>query len=152
PLLVVDGDVGKNLAIDLDVGAPQTIHEPAVRQPVRPRGRVDPHDPQRAELTLALPAIAVRILAGLDDGLLRDPVDLAPRAVVALRLIEHLPVPGLGDDAPFDSGHPASPSCTAASCARPERPHRRPARSDEAGAYASESSSSGCDSGATARA
>src|SRR5690606_24868956 len=47
PLLVVDGDVGKNLAIDLDLGAPETVHEPAVGQPVCARGRVDPRDPQR---------------------------------------------------------------------------------------------------------
>src|SRR5690606_31193629 len=152
PLLVVDGDVGKNLAIDLDLGAPETVHEPAVGQPVCARGRVDPRDPQRAELALALTAVAIRVLAGLDDRLLRDPVNPAPRPVVTLRLVEHLAVAGLRDDASFDSGHPAPPSCTAASCARPARPAGPPARSDEAAAYASATSSSGCDSSETARA
>src|SRR5690606_28293134 len=109
---------GENLPIDLDVGAPQAVHEPAVRQAVGARRGVDPRDPKRAELPRALTAVAVRILAGLDDRLLRDPVDLASRAVVALGFVEHLAVPRLRDDAAFDSGHPWSPSCTAASCAR----------------------------------
>src|SRR5690606_24698174 len=129
PLLVVDGDVGQDLPIDFDVGAPQAVHEPTVRQAVGARRGVDPRDPERAELPLALTAVAVRVLAGLDDGLLRDPVNLAPRAVVALGFLEDLTMPRLRDDAPLDSGHRWSPSCTAASYGRPARRARPSARS-----------------------
>ncbi len=54
---------------------------------------IDTGDPQRAELTLALPAIAIRVLAGLDDRLLGSLVKLAARAVIALRFLEDFLVP-----------------------------------------------------------
>ena len=76
-LLVVHRDVGEDLAIDLDLGEREPVHQAAVRQPVRARRGVDARDPQRAELALAHAAVAERVLPRLDDGLLRGAEDLA---------------------------------------------------------------------------
>ena len=51
---VVDGDIREDLAVDLDARRTETAHEPRVREPVRPDRRVDPRDPQSAELRLAV--------------------------------------------------------------------------------------------------
>ena len=73
---VVVGDIRQHLAVDLDPGLLQPIDQPAVGQAVLAGGRVDTGDPQGAELALLLAAVAVGILAGLDDRLLGDTKDL----------------------------------------------------------------------------
>src|SRR5690606_392024 len=57
------------------------------------------------ELTLALAAVAIGILAGLDDRLLGDPVDLAAGTGVALRLVHYLLVSGVRLHTTFYSCH-----------------------------------------------
>jgi hypothetical protein len=53
-LLVGDGEVGEDLAVDLDPGQLQTLDQPVVGEPVRAGRRVDPGDPQLAEVALAV--------------------------------------------------------------------------------------------------
>src|SRR5690606_29194073 len=89
-LRVVHGDVRQHLAVDVDLRLVQPVDEAAVGQPVQARRGVDARDPERAEIALALAPVAVGVLPRLDDGLLRDPEDLAAGAVVALRLVEDL--------------------------------------------------------------
>ena len=54
-------DLCERLAVELDPGQAHPGHEAVVREPVRPRGRVDPHDPERAERPLLRLAVAVRM-------------------------------------------------------------------------------------------
>src|SRR5687768_11819996 len=102
---VIHGDVGEGLAVDLDAGRLGAGDEPAVREPEAAGSRIDALDPQRAVVALLEPPPHVRVLAGLDDRLLRDAVDLAPGVVVALRLLEDLLVPAPRDDTTFHSCH-----------------------------------------------
>src|SRR5688572_2128959 len=51
---VVHRDVRQRLAVQLDAGLQQAVHEAAVAQAVHAGGGVDAHDPQRTELALAL--------------------------------------------------------------------------------------------------
>src|ERR1700752_62708 len=67
---VADGDVREDLAVELVAGELQAMHELAVAQPVQPRCRVDAGDPQLLEVALAVAAIAVAVLVGLEHGLL----------------------------------------------------------------------------------
>ncbi len=58
---VVHRDLGEHLAIDLDPGRLEPVHEGVVRDAVLPRRRVDARDPEPAHVALALLAIAVRV-------------------------------------------------------------------------------------------
>lgn len=69
------------------------------------RGRIDADDPQGTELALFLAPIPIGILAGLDDGLLGDSIDLTAGAIVALGLFQHLFVTGVCCNAPLDTRH-----------------------------------------------
>src|SRR5664279_172843 len=58
---IANGEVGQHLAVDLDIRLLQALDEPSVGDTVQAGGRVDPDDPQRAHLALALLAVAGRI-------------------------------------------------------------------------------------------
>ena len=88
-------DVGEHLAVDLEAGQLEAGDQLAVRQAVNARSRVDARDPQRAQVALLGAAVAVRVLAGLDDRLLRRANNLATGVVVALRLLQNLLVTAL---------------------------------------------------------
>src|SRR5215472_2660926 len=105
---VVHRDVGEHLAVDLDAGLVQSVDDAAVGKAVDTRRRVDARDPQRAELTLVLPPVAVGVLPRLDDGLLRRAIDLAPGVVVALRLAKNFLVTAAGRHATLYSCHSAA--------------------------------------------
>src|SRR5688572_4084075 len=144
---VVHGDVGERLAVDLDAGRLDAGDEPAVREPEAAGSRIDALDPQRAVVALLQPPTHVRVLAGLDDRLLGDAVDLAPGVVVALRLLEDLLVPAPRDDTTFHSCHftslvsVATGIRRAAAAARAGRRRSRgPSSRRAAGACASSSS------------
>ena len=88
--LVLDGQFGQDLAIDGDARLVEPVDETTVREAVLAGRSVDSGDPERPELALALPAVPVCVLAGLDDRLPGDAIAAAARAVVALRLLEDL--------------------------------------------------------------
>src|SRR5690606_7998047 len=67
---VVDGQVGEDLAIDLDLGGLQTLDEPVVRDALGAGGRVDPLDPQTTEVALLGLAVVVRVDQRVGDLLL----------------------------------------------------------------------------------
>src|SRR5262245_66451567 len=75
---VVHREIGERLAVDLDAGGLDAGDEPAVGEPESACRRVDALDPQRAIVALLQAPSRVRVLARLDDGLLRDAIDLAP--------------------------------------------------------------------------
>src|SRR5690625_4957749 len=108
-LLVVDGQVGQNLAVQSDFRLAQTCDQPAVAQAVCPAGCIDPGNPQRAKLPLALAAVTVGILTSLDDRLLGH--SEGPRAgpVVAPGLLEDLFVTTTRHHTAFYTSHVLHP-------------------------------------------
>ncbi len=82
---IVNGQIREHLAIDLELCFQQPVDQTAVGQAVQACGCVDTRNPQRAELALFLAAVAIGVLARLDDCLLGGPIDLAAGVVIALR-------------------------------------------------------------------
>src|SRR5258708_19769146 len=60
PRRVSHGEIGENLAVDLNAGSLEPVHQLTVRHPRVARGRADALDPQRAELAFPDAAVAVR--------------------------------------------------------------------------------------------
>src|SRR3989442_3563932 len=87
---VVERERGQDLAIDLDPGGFEPAHQLAVGEPVRARRGVDAHDPQRAQVALALLAVAVGAGEAALDGLARLSVRPSPSADEPLRLLHGL--------------------------------------------------------------
>src|SRR5690606_25511044 len=106
--LVEDSDVRQGLAVEVNVGLLQSVHETAVRHAVHARARIDARDPQAAEDALLVATITVGVLARLDHRLLGDAEDLATRVVITLGLAQHLAVARPGDGASLDSCHDSS--------------------------------------------
>src|SRR5580704_12798056 len=107
---IVYGDIGEHLAVDLDSSLQEAVDDPAIAQTVDARSSVDTRDPQSAELALLRAPVAVSVLAGLDDRLLRYAINLAPGVVIALRLTKNFLVTAPGRHATFDSCHVRSAS------------------------------------------
>src|SRR5919112_4008898 len=61
-LRIAHGDIGQDLPVDLDAGLAQPVDEHVVAHVVLPRGGVDAHDPEAAEIALLILAIAIRVL------------------------------------------------------------------------------------------
>src|SRR5581483_7484933 len=116
-----------HLAVQGDPGLPQPAHEARVREVERPAGRVDPDDPEGAELALPGPAVAVGEREGAGDRLGGRLVEAAAAAPVALGLLEDL-LPALaGLGAALGAWHgDLAPSASLGPGGRP--PRRRPAR------------------------
>src|SRR5690348_15945778 len=102
---VVHGEIRQHLAVDGDAGFVEARDQAAVGQSELARGRVDAHDPQRAELALLLLAADVGVLLGLGDGLLGNAIDLAAGVVVALGGLPGFLVTRTRGDATLDSCH-----------------------------------------------
>src|SRR5436305_15069155 len=81
---VAHGDVGEDLAVELDARLAQAVHELAVGEAFAARGSVDPRDPQSPQVALAVAPIQVRVGVGLEQLLLRALVRGVPLAAVAL--------------------------------------------------------------------
>src|SRR5690606_13082745 len=105
----VHGQLGEDLAIDLDAGLQQAMDQDAVGQALLAGRGIDARDPQCAEVALLLAAIAVGILPGLDDRLVGRAEYLAAGVVITLGLGQDLLVSASGDDAAFDSCHVSIP-------------------------------------------
>src|SRR3979409_2479245 len=86
---VADGDVGQHLAVELDLGQLQAVHQLAVAHALLAGGGVDALDPQAAELALAVLAVAVGVGARLEQLLLRPLVARVLLAAVALGALQH---------------------------------------------------------------
>src|SRR5918993_218585 len=69
-LALVHRDVGQDLAVEIDSGELQAVHELAVGQAFLADGGIDALDPERSERALLHLAVAIGVLAGLLDGLL----------------------------------------------------------------------------------
>src|SRR5437763_10313125 len=99
------GQIGEDLAVDVDLGRPEPGHEAGVGHFVLPAGGVDPHDPQPAELALADPAVAVGVDAGVHDLLVGRLEAAAPVAAVPLGRLENGAAVLLAVNGALDPGH-----------------------------------------------
>src|SRR3954464_11479939 len=107
---VVVGDIGQDLAVDVDAGFPDPVGELAVGQAVRTRGGVDTGDPQLAEDALLGTTVAVGILPRLHHRFLGDAEDVTAAAAETLGEREDLLVTGACRYTTFDARHVCSPS------------------------------------------
>src|SRR5207253_8828615 len=94
-----------DLAVDLDAGLAEPVHQAAVGQLVLSRGGVDPCDPEAPEVRLAAAAIAVGVLLGALDRLLRRLPQLGAPAKVALGELHDLVLALQARDVALDAGH-----------------------------------------------
>jgi len=90
PFRIGDGDVGQDLAVDLDIGLFETENEAAVGPPVQSLGIMDTCNPSVAEITF--------LYATIPEGIIECPVNsfgstaeqLAPCAPVTLGKFQYL--------------------------------------------------------------
>jgi len=101
----VNSDIGKNLAINLDIRFLQAIHKTAVAQAIHACRGIDTGNPQCAELAFFLAAIAVGVLAGLIHSLLGYTINILARTAVTLGAINYFLVTSVCNDTAFDSWH-----------------------------------------------
>src|SRR5436190_23082448 len=102
---IAHGDVGQDLAVELDAGQLQAVHELAVAEAVLAGGRVDAGDPEAAEVTLAVAPIAVRVGVRLHQRFLGALVVRLRLAAEALGALERGTALLLGVDGALDPGH-----------------------------------------------
>ena len=79
---IVDGDISKNLAINLDICFFQTIDKAAVRQTMFSSGCINTYNPQSAKLSFSLFAITISILCCFNNGLLGNPINSASSPII----------------------------------------------------------------------
>jgi hypothetical protein len=84
---IIDSEIGKHFAIQLDSGLVQAVHESAIRQAVHSGSRINSRDPQRTELPLTNAPVTVSILKRsfyIQTGCAQG---LAARTTIALSLL-----------------------------------------------------------------
>src|SRR5690348_11366125 len=148
--VVVDGQVRKDLPVDLDTSQGQTLDEAVVGQAVLTSTGVDPLDPELAELALLLAAVVVAVDQRVGDLLLGLAVQARTLTAVAGGPLEDYPALLLGVYRPLDACHlvlllqiRVGLRDRAASW-RGERPPWRPRRCPRGDASAWRTSSPGC--------
>ena len=87
-LWIVDGEVGEDLAIKLDLSGFETFDEAGVGKILGADGSGDPLDPETTELALTLFAVAILILPGLVDCVFGVAVELGTEAAEAFGALE----------------------------------------------------------------
>jgi hypothetical protein len=81
--LVMNRQISQNTAVQVDVGFFQAGNQLAVSQAFSPGLRIDADNPQRTEVALFRPAVAVSVLTGFDNSLLGNPEYARTRTIVA---------------------------------------------------------------------
>ena len=79
----VHGEIGQNLAVQLNTSQLQAVHELTIGQAFDANSSVNALDPKRAEGALLRLAVAIGILARLFDSLTGDANRILPTAVKA---------------------------------------------------------------------
>ena len=85
---VVEGEVGKDLAVDFDAGFRQLVDKLAVVHIVLAHGGVDTHNPQAAELALLVSSVAIRVSLTLFVRVLRHSPHILPGAELTFGLLQ----------------------------------------------------------------
>src|SRR6478672_7492477 len=107
---VVDGQVGEDLAVDLDARQVQALDEAVVGQALGASRSVDALDPQLAEVALVLAPVVVAVDQRVGDLLLRLAVEARALAPVTAGALEDYPALLLGVHCPLDACHCVTPS------------------------------------------
>src|SRR5690606_27243488 len=102
---VMHRQIGQHTAIKTNIGLAQTGNQTAVAQTAGTGRGVDTHDPERAELTLALTTVTIGVLTGLDDGLFRDAEHARTSTVITFGLLENFLVTAAGGHTTFNTSH-----------------------------------------------
>src|SRR5699024_4422638 len=102
---VADGQLGEDLAVDIDLSQAQAVDETVVGDVVHASGSVDALDPQLAELRLASATVAVGVGHGVQPLLLGLTVKAGALAAVALGGLQDCATLLLGVDGPLDTCH-----------------------------------------------
>ncbi len=84
----VDGHFTENLTIQLDVDEGQTVNESRIRETSHFGCGLDSYDPQGAEFSFAIPAIAISKHAVTNDGLFNQSQQILSAAVATFDLTE----------------------------------------------------------------
>src|SRR4051794_40176356 len=106
---LADRDVREHLAVEIEPGQLDAVHELRVGQPVLACAGIDPLDPQRAKITLAVAPVAIGVAQRLLDLFDRDAVGSAAAPAIALGELEDLLVAGVGSDPAFDARQGSAP-------------------------------------------
>ena len=78
-----DGHVGENLAVELDAGLLEAVHEHGVRQAVDAGCSIDTGDPETTDVALLVATVAVLVLERVLDLLFSSTIGTRLRAIVA---------------------------------------------------------------------
>jgi hypothetical protein len=92
-LLVTGRDLGQRFPVQLDLRFVERINEPGIRHPAGAARRVDTRVPKRAEMALALLAVAGGEGHRAGDGLFRGTEQVAASAHETLGSLEYLFLP-----------------------------------------------------------
>ncbi|CAM2159101.1 conserved hypothetical protein [Paraburkholderia tropica] len=103
--LVEHSHVSQDLTVEFDRSLLQAVDEHAVGHVVLTHRCIDTRDPQCAEHTLLVAAIAIGVLACAHDRLLGDAIDVIATAAVTLGQVDDLLVAGPCGNPTFDSRH-----------------------------------------------
>src|SRR5579884_1966762 len=102
---VADRQIGQNLAVQLDAGAPQALYEAIVGDSIKPCGRADALDPEPTELAFPRAPVAKRIPQRALAGFLGGAVELALGQKEAFGVLEVFLAPRATLGSSFDSRH-----------------------------------------------
>src|SRR5260370_14258721 len=98
-------DFGEHPPVHVDAGGLQAVDEPVVGDAGRPRGGVDPLDPQAAERALAVLAARIGVSHRVEHLLLGLAVHPRPLAAVPARPLKHHLALLVGVDGPLHACH-----------------------------------------------
>src|SRR3546814_337558 len=109
PGLVMHGHIGQNFPIELDRCFFRSGDKHTVRHTEFAAGRVDAGNPESAERTLLVAAIAVGILPRFHYRLFGDAKDITAATAIAFGCFDNFFVTGAGGNAAFYAWHSGSP-------------------------------------------
>ena len=85
---VVEGEVGKDPAVNLDTRLGELVHELAVVHAILAHGGVDTDNPQATEFALLVSSVAISISLTLFVRVLRHSPDILSRAELTFGLLQ----------------------------------------------------------------
>src|SRR6516165_1893716 len=106
---LADRDVGQHLAVEIEPGELYAVHELRISEAVLARAGIDPLDPQRTKVALAVTPVAVGIAQRLLDLFDGHAIGSAAATAVAPSEVEDLLVTGVGRNPAFDARHSSPP-------------------------------------------
>jgi hypothetical protein len=101
---ISNSHIRQYLTINYNAGLLKAMHELTIGQSIHARCRVDSRNPQPPKITLAIPAIPMRVPQRLQHRLIGTPVQGAFRPALTFGNIQNFFMPRPGSDTSFNSG------------------------------------------------